>query len=226
MDMENDRLKVFIKDGILYKFNSKVFRECVDHYARERHITKTKAIEEIADKLCATKDKLNKWKYGDHGPGDLDTIEELADLFRIDWMLLLRKVDGGTKMKQLTERQKDAAKRIYDVLIWSLDEFRNSDGLNSWWTEFRNRGTAYPEDDVYERITRYRERVGLVLNQEYFDLHDHEIYDALCEFAGEDLTDLYDYAFRFEGDDKTAPTVWQNYEKAMQQLNGIIERYV
>ena len=68
------------------------------------------------------------------------------------------------------------------------------------------------------------------INQEYFDLHNHEIYDELCEFASEDLTNVYNgkvsYAYRFEADGEHDPTVWQDYEKAMQHLNEIIERYV
>ena len=44
-----------------------------------------------------------------------------------DWPLLTKEIDGGNTMTQLTERQKNAAKRIYDVCIWFLSEFSNTD---------------------------------------------------------------------------------------------------
>ena len=130
-------------------------------------------------------------------------------------------------MQQLTERQKDAAQRIYDVMIRFLEEYSNTDGFSSWRAEFREKGSRFPEDEVFERITEMQERVNLVLNQEYFDLHDHEIYDALCAFAGEGLTAVYRGKIgpgEQTGADGAA--VWQEYEKALQRLNEIIERYV
>lgn len=74
------------------------------------------------------------------------------------------------------------------------------------------------------------EKVQLVLNQEYFDLHDQDIYDDFCEFANEDLIHVYDgklrYAYRFEADGINESTAWQDYEKAMTRLNKIIERII
>lgn len=72
------------------------------------------------------------------------------------------------------------------------------------------------------------EKVRLVLNQEYFDLYDQEIYEGFCEFASEDLTNVYEgkvsCAYRFEADGENDPKVWQDHERAMQRLNEIIER--
>lgn len=129
-------------------------------------------------------------------------------------------------MAQLTERQKDAAKRIYDVLIWFLEEFSNTDGFSSWRLDFKGQGSQYPEDDIDKRITQMEERVGLVLEQEFFDLHDHEIYDAFCEFFGEDLANVYKGKVSYEADGESAPTVWKDYEIARHHLNEIVERYI
>ena len=122
-----------------------------------------------------------------------------------------------------------AGKRIYDVLIWFLEEFSNTDGFNNWWLEFHDNGSKDPENDIYERVDGMENQIRLVLNQEYFDLHNHEIYNELCEFASEDLINTYNgkvsYAYRFEAIPDNNPTTLDDYVKAMNKLNEIIERY-
>ena len=228
--MKSNQTRVFDESGAQYRFNSKAFRSRIDSFAREKGVSKGQIADELAAGLCVTADAVNNWKYGKNGPADLDAVKKAAAILHTDWLLLVQERDGGAEMEQLTDRQKDAAKRIYDVLIWFLEEFSNSDGFNSWWLGFKEKGSADPEDETYERITQMEERVWLVMNQEYFDLHDHEIYDALCEFASEDLVKVYDgkvsYAYRFEAPADHVPTAWDDYEKAMKRLNEIIERYI
>ncbi len=228
--MKSNQTRVFTEGGVQYSFNSMAFRSRIDSFAKEKGVPKGQVADELAEGLCVTADAVNNWKYGKNGPADLDAVKKAAEILHTDWQLLVRKNDGGTEMKQLTDRQRDAAKRIYDVLIWFLEEFSNTDGFNSWWLEFKEKGSDDPEDDIYDRIAGMEDRVRLVLNQEYFDLHDHEIYDALCEFASEDLVDVYNgkvsYAYRFEAIPEDDPTTWDDYEKAMNKLNEIIERYV
>ena len=228
--MKQSQMRVFTENGVQYCFNRITFRSLVDRYAKENGISKGQVADDISKHLHVTTDAVNKWKYGKNGPADMDTIKEIAVYLHVDWLFLVKKEIGGSAMTQMNERQKDAAKRCYDVLIWFLEEFSNTDGFNSWWLDFKEQGSQNPEDDIYERITQMEERVRLVIEQEYFDLHDHEIYDAFCEFAGEDLTNVYNgkvgYAYRFEADGESAPTVWQDYEVARNRLNEIIERYV
>ena len=228
--MNQRRMRSFTVDGIQYSFNSRAFRSFIDHYAKEKGVSKGQIAKELEKQLKVSIDAVNNWKYGKNGPSDLERIKEISQYFHVDWQLLVKITSGGNTMTQLTERQKDAAKQIYDVLIWFLEEFSNTDGFNSWWLDFKEQGSQNPEDDIYERITQMEERVRLIIEQEYFDLHDHEIYDALCEFAGEDLTNVYNgkvgYAYRFETDGESTPTVWQDYETARNRLNEIIERYI
>ena len=73
-------------------------------------------------------------------------------------------------------------------------------------------------------------KVNLVLDQEYFDLHDCDIYDELSEFVSQDLYNTYDgkisYAYRFEAIPDGNPTTGEDYEKAMTKLNTIVCKYV
>ena len=228
--MKHSQMRVFTEDEIQYSFNNIAFRSCIDSCAKGKGISKGQIAEGLANELSVTPDAVNNWKYGKNGPADMETIKEIAMYLHVDWELLVKKVNGGNTMKQLTERQKDAAKRIYDIMILFLEEFSKTDGFNDWWLEFKDQGSQNPENDIMARIKQMEDRIGLVLEQEYFDLHDHEIYDEFCEFAGEDLVNVYNgkvsYAYRFEADGESTPTVWQDYEIARQHLNEIIERYV
>ena len=220
--------RVFTENGAQFIFNDKAFKSCVMNEAKQRGTTQGRIIDELSDTLGVTKDAVNNWLYGRNGVSDSEMIRKAAAYLQVDWTLLVKKLDGGITMFHLTDRQKDAAKRIYDILIWFLEEFSNTDGFNSWWLELKDQGCRDPETAIYERITSMEEKVRLVLNQEYFDLYDQEIYEGFCEFASEDLTNVYEgkvsCAYRFEADGENDPKVWQDHERAMQRLNEIIER--
>ena len=228
--MKSNQTRVFSEDGEKYVFNSDAFRSRIDHYAKEQNQSKGQVAEGLSKRLQVTPDAVNNWKYGKNGPSDLDTIKAMADYLHTDWKLLVKKTDGGIIMTQLTDRQKDAAKRIYDILIWFLEEFSHTEGFTDWLYEFKDKGWKKPENAVHDRIAEMERKVNLVLNQEYFDLHNHEIYDEFCEFASEDLINVYNdkigFGYRFEAMDNGNPTTWDDYEKAMQRLNEIIERYI
>ena len=127
-------------------------------------------------------------------------------------------------MKGLTERQVSAVKKIYDSCIWFLYEFERSDGFNAYWEELKD------ETKMYEMVDGLLNKVHLVLEQEYFDLRNCDIYDELCEFVAEDLLNVYDgklgYAYRFESIADDNFTTQMDYDKAMIHLNNIIEKYV
>ena len=225
--MKQNRTREFTIDGVKCSFNSSAFRDCINHSAKNGK-SKGDIADELSKQLHVTIDAVYNWKYEKNGPADEDTIKQIAAYFHIDWQLLMKKTSSGTTETQLSERQKDAAKRIYDVLIWFLEEFSNTNGFICWQEEFKEQEQEL-EDAVYERITQMEERVHLILEQEYFDLHDHEIYDALCEFACEDLPNIYLGKIRFpphsEADDENT-AVWQDYETARNRLNELIERYL
>ena len=222
-------MRSFAIEGIAYCFNNNAFRSILDNAGRERGMNKGEMVQSLADSLHVTKEAVINWKYDRNGPSDLKTIEEIASYLHVDRALLLRQNERGSKMQPLSDRQKDAAKRIYDVLTWFLEEFNNSDGFSSWWSDIALDGGKPSEDAVYERITQMEERIHLVLNQEYFDLFNHEIYDDFCEFASEDLEKVYvgkiGYGYRYEADEGH-PSVWQDYEAARHRLNEIVERYI
>ena len=131
-------------------------------------------------------------------------------------------------MTRLSDRQLSAVKRIYDTCIWFLHEFKSSDGFNNYWFDFSRKGSRDPENDIYEFVEGLINKVELVFDQEYFDLHNCSIYDELYEFVSEDLINTYNgklgYAYRFEAPVDGHPTTAEDYTKALTRLNEIVNK--
>lgn len=224
-------LRIYTVNGRKATFNKDSFKQLLIQKVRKERTTISKIEQRIADDLKIAANTVHKWTYNGGGPIDYSTIERLATALGItDVSLLLAFINtGGNEMVQLTERQKSAAKRIYDSCIWFLHEFYNSDGFNSYWFDFKEKGSLDPEDDIYDLIEKLHAKVMLVLDQEYFDLHNCEIYDEFNSFIYEDLYRICSgkvgYAYRFEAKANGNPTTDEDYAKAMTRLNAIIDKY-
>ena len=214
--MRKGNIRLFEEDGQLYQFYAPGFNARFVSYCREKGISKGDMAETLAEELGRSADGIRKWRSGENGPSDLQVIRDAAKRLQTDWKNFVQKVGGQPMTTVLTERQKDAAKRIYDVLVWFLDEFNRTDG-------FHHGPDLAQEDSRFERVTRMEERVRLVLDQEYFDLHDEPIYAQLCAFAYEDMEDMYAGEL---GEEWDLDEVWQRYEKAMHRLNQMVEEYM
>lgn len=218
-------------DNKKMEFDVQSFKNIFNTFRHSKKITAGSVEELIAEKLQVATDTVHGWHYGKNAPSGIEYVMELAKAIELnDYSILLKESNGGQDMKQLTDRQLSAAKRIYDVCIWFLNEFSNTDGFNSYWYEFQEKGSKEPEDDIYSYVEGLMEKVNLVLDQEYFDLRNCDIYNDLCEFVSEDLVDTYNgklsYAYRFEAIPDGHPTTSEDYGKAMAKLNAIIDKYL
>ena len=224
--MENSR-RIFTENGEQFCFNNEAFRSCIADVAKRNEITQDKLVENLANEIGVTKDAVNNWRYNKTGVSSLEQVQRIAKFLGIDWELLVKKVEGKTMIK-LSDRQAESVKRIYDILVWFLEEFKHTDGFSEFWTDISMEGGKPSKMAVFERIEKMERKVQLVLNQEYFYLHDLDIYDMLLEYVNEDLPKAYEgkleYGYRYETEDEGWISVWQDYEKAMNHLNEIIER--
>lgn len=223
--------RIYTVDGNKMKFSSKNFKIVFDTYCKVNKLKKQDAERVVAETLNISADTVHKWHYGMSSPSDIELVKDLASTLQMsDFSTLLVNVDGGSGMKQLTERQIIAVKKIYDMCIWFLAEFDNSDGFNNYWHTLAAQGVRDPEETITEMADEMHRKVSLVVDQEYFDLRDTDIYNELCEFVSEDLEEIYygkvSYAYRFEAVPDGNPTTSEDYDKAMIKLNGIIEKYV
>ena len=223
--------RVYTVDGKKMQFDSNNFKILIKSYGK-RNKTKNQDVEQsLANGLNVSIDTVHKWHYGMSTPTDVDLVKELSKILDLDdFTTLLKSVDGGNSMGKLTDRQITAVKKVYDICIWFLNEFSNTNGFNDYWYALRDKGIEDPEEAIADMADEMHGKIELVLNQEYFDLRDTDIYNELCEFVSEDLIDIYDgkvsYAYRFEARADGNPTTSEDYNKAMIKLNGIIEKYV
>ncbi len=126
-------LRVFIYDGKPAVFHKKGFQHLLTQKSIKEKIAKSKLEVQIANEIGVSPDTVHKWNYSGGGPMDVDAVKRLAAALDISdpSLLFISNDDGGTTMQQLTDRQKAAAKRIFDICVWFLHEFDRSDGFNS-----------------------------------------------------------------------------------------------
>ena len=224
-------LRTYSVDGKKATFNKEAFKHLMRQKRHQEKVSMVKLEQMLAEKLNIAANTVHKWNYNGGGPIDYRAVERLAEVFDVsDAALLLNFIDEGENiMAHLTERQLAAVKRIYDICIWFLYEFYYTDGFNGYWFDFAEKGSKDPEEDIYELASGMHRKIMLVLDQEYFDLRNCEIYNELDKFVNEELYEIYadklSYAYRFEAIPDGNPTTDEDYNKAMIRLNTIIDKY-
>lgn len=223
--------RVFDVDGKQMVFSFQAFDRIFDTYRRKEKLKVGVLIKQLSQEVNVSEDTVINWRKRKNGPIDKETVQHLASALEIkDYTLLLTETDGGNNMTQLTDRQKTAAKKIYDKCIWFLSEFERTDGFNNYWLEFKDLGSQDPEGDSYDKVLGMMHEIYLVYDQEYFDLKGHPIYDDFGEFLSDGMYETFNgklsYAYRFEAIPDGNPTVSEDYDKAMITLNGIIDKYL
>ena len=213
-------LREFDIEGKKVTFNKVGFKQALKEKSKRQKISISVLEKTIAEKLCVAADTVHKWNYGKVGPGDYSMIVQIADILKIDMSYLLEFSNKGENdMIHFSDRQMAAIKRIYDRCIWFLHEFEITDGFNAYKPDFTDAGFSNPGAKVTERVDAMLWDVQLVLDQEYFDLHNCEIYDQLCDFVNIDLRDIYSEKLDYGSLD----IIRSNYNKAMIHINTIIE---
>ena len=222
-------MRTFEIDGKTLMFSFSKFSELFKNYRKKYELKVDELEQELADKLYAQKSTIHSWKFGPSGPNDLETIINLAKCLELDNYTYLLKEEKI--MTKLTDLQLQSAKRIYDALVGFLHEFEVTGGFTtSMWYNLQKGGSDNPEEDMYEYIQKLEDKIHLIFRQEYFFLHDLPIYNELLNYMDEDLVETYDgklsYAYRFEAIPAGNPTTDEDYEKAVNKLNSIIEKYI
>ena len=227
------KLREYMIDEKRAVFNKEGFRHILKEKARQEHTTMGKLEEQLASNLYVSPDAVHKWHQANSGgPGSYEMVKKLAEAMELsDCSNLLMFInDGGIEMERLTDRQKTAAKRIYDICIWFLYEFERTDGFNDYWLEFKRAGSQNPESEIYDKVEGMIAKINLVLDQEYFDLRGCDLYNELCEYVSDDLYETFNgklsYAYRFEAHPNGNPTTTEDYDRAMIRLNTIIDKYL
>lgn len=224
-------LKVFQYQDIEVQFNAKSFDDLSKEYKQKKKVTLGSIEAEIAREVNVSEEAVRNWRFGKNGPGELEMIQGIAKVLELkNWTILLEKFDGGKTMAAITDREKDALKRVYDSIIDFLYEFIDSDGFEIVMYDVEHQIRSEFTEAMYDDIANKVRNIHRTLNKEYFDLGKHEVYNELNEYITTYIYDMFDGKFTFK-DGKTVVvkseiSVDEEYEGALAALNRIIEKYV
>ncbi len=230
--------RIFREDGRDMQFNSDAFGGFFMDLVRRRGVRRQELEAEIGEAVGVSRDAVHNWRFGQNGPSDINIIIELARFMGIgDYRNLLRERREGVEM-QVTERQKDSLKKIYDAVIDYLDEFERTDGFNDHWFELSDKADSGKtiEMGLYEIAEREQDKVRAVLRKEYIIIHKLEVYPKLEEYVNDRLTDIYadklSYGYRFEAGvenmdgTRDAVMTYEDYSAALEGINALMDPYL
>lgn len=231
-NMVSKQTKIFDINGVGYQFDKTSFQTFVKAYMHREEARQYEVFEIISSDINVTPEAVKQWYYGNNGPGDIDMIKQIANIFGITNYLSLMAIKKEEKqMVALSTLQIESAKRIYDAIIEFLDDFYRTDGFTgNLWYEYVRQGSKDPEQEIYEYAEAKIAVVNLILQKEYFYLRNTDLYNELSEYCDNDLWDTFNgklsYAYRFEAIPDGNPTTDEDYNEALKKLNSIIEKYI
>ncbi len=223
--MSTRKFRIEDKD---YCFNFSSFKYAFTKYRNREKLKVAEAEQMIADKLYVSSSAVHNWCHQKNGISDLDAIKKLADLFDVDYMILLEESRADIMKEKYTDLQIQSIKRIYDEIIEFLFYFSETDGFNNLWMKYADDGVPKKliENTIYEFADAEIRKIDARLQKEFFYLHGLGIYDALYDYIWEDLINTYDgkcsYAYRFGA----IGTTDKDYLKALNKLNDIVKDVV
>lgn len=231
-------IKSYTIDGKVMQFDSASFNSLFDARRKKNGMHVLEYETELGEKLFVSSSAVHSWRFGMNGPSGVEIIKQLAVYLEIsDYRLLLKDGKEHAPM-QISERQKNSLKRIYDSVIEFLDIFDQTDGFNDYWHELCQQGVDPDEveDRLYDIAEKEQHKVELVLRKEYIELHKLPVYSMLEEYVYDDLCNTYNgklsYAYRFEAPVENTDgtrdsfTTAEDYAKALKKINDILEGYM
>ena len=216
-------------DGADYYFNFSVFKDLFS----KKHIKEKTSIgeleENMANNINVSREAVHNWRFEQNGPADIETIYQIANYFNLSDVKLLLTKKKGVDNNMLNELQIQSAKKVYDSIIEFLDIFEKTNGFNDLWFNIKKE-PEFREDKLWNIATKEHNKVILSFNKEYFYLKNTQIYKDLENFIYNDLYEIYDgklkYAYRFEAQVDGNSTTDEDYNKALNLINEIIEKYI
>lgn len=237
--MKSKNTRSFEVNNEQFQFNLQTFTKLFDEY-RRKHGLKVGDLEAaLAENLSVTSDAVHNWRSGYNGPGDIEMIQKIAkELNVVDWRILL-KTRGEKSVSELSIKQIESVKKIYDSIMDFLIWFDETDGITgTLWYEFVRNGVEPRKirNELYSLAEDRVRSIQHVYEKEYLYLKNTDIYIELGNYLYEKIYNIYDgkldYAYRFEAGvekiDGTRDTVTteEDYMKYLEMLNSIIDKYI
>lgn len=179
--MKGKQLRAFLVDGREMVFHTERFHELFTKHAANQGMRIGHYEAEMSEALFVDQSAIHNWRLGVNGPGDMEKIRMIADLWHIKYENLLLEVETvNTPMnvKTLTDSEKVALKNVYVAFLSYMDAFESTSGFI--WNKD---GSDYDINMAYALYYNAKR----VLELEYIDLKA-TVFDDLMEFYGKDLT--------------------------------------
>lgn len=225
--------KKYIIDEKVYYFDYDLFNKFFKSNYSKKHITLEQLEIELAEYLNISKDAVHSWRFKKQSPMSLEIIIEISKYFNVrDYMIFLRRKEIQSNMNNFNQYQINSIKKIYDKIIEHLDYFYHTDGYNDLWHQYADQGykTNIIEDKLYDVAEKKLDEVFLAYEKERIFLKNTSIYDEIGEYIENDLYSIFEnklsYAYRFEADVDGNPTTQEDYEKALKNINIIVDKYL
>ncbi|MCR5483346.1 MAG: hypothetical protein K6E99_02940 [Bacilli bacterium] len=219
----------FIYNNDEYYFNFSSFKQYFSKKRKEDHVKVGDLEYLLASNINITKEAVHNWRMSSNGPSDIQLVTQIAKFFNISDVTLLLTKEKEVNTNMLTDLQLQSFKKVYDSILDFLDEFNESDGFNDLWFEVE----GDPNDKkglIWDVVNKKHEGVMKTLNKEYFYLKNTALYEELENYIYNDMYDIYetkklDYAYRFEALGTDQPTTQDDYTKALNKINEIVNKY-
>ena len=214
-----------------YYFNFSAFKDLFAKKHDKDKIKIGKLEEDMANEINVTREAVHNWRFTKNGPADIDLVKKIANYFNLTSLDILLTKKKGVDNKMLNDLQIKSIKKVYDSIIDFLEVFNNTNGFNDLWFEIKEK-PEFREDELYEIATREHDKVMLYLKKEYFYLKGTKIYTDLENYIYNNLYEVYEgklsYGYRFEaeGEEHGTPTLSEDYNKAINTINIIIDEYL
>jgi hypothetical protein len=229
--------RTFHIDGCDYNFHPAAFNRFFKTYQTREKMTVSDTERKIADSLHLSIDTVHGWRFGNSGPSDIETIKSLETILGIHNYLLLLNKKIEVQPMTTNDRILDSLKRIYDAVVFYLDDFDTSSGFTDYWTRLHYTGFDINmiESEMQEIASNKLHKVEIVFQQEYIILHKLDIYSELEKYIYEDLCNIWDgklnYYCRIDGVDTIEKCITQEmsvHEEmtiALNQINEMMSEY-
>lgn len=111
-----NNLKVLLKlEECEYVWNYDKAKELLDIYTNKNGVSKTKTYEVLAEKCFVSEGAIKNWFTRKNGPGDIDQVKALADVFGVDYILFLKPLKSPLEemMEEFMEEYEEEREEMF-----------------------------------------------------------------------------------------------------------------
>lgn len=216
---------------------------------REKGVSVSAMERQMGDAVGVTSDAVHQWRFEKSAPGDIETVRRIEGFLGLAPGDLLCDIRGGN-MERLTDRQRDAAARIYAEIEDYVLAFSQSDGF-VWKNYVIKDGSPFAKylisfDAMHdpERCACFKDGVDFAdaawtylmhaLDREWVNLAEHPLFPELEAYIDGPLLDMWngktdpDYRFEAYGpeDDMADRSNLTATQRAIKGARKLISQYL